>query len=71
MHCMTNSGIVKVAAFASNYLGKVSIAATKDILVRDMITQTAEYLDFEFNLSENIVVEGKSKIDMEVLFIKG
>ena len=68
---MVNNGIVNVVAFAANYLSKVSWAATRDILVGDMFTQIAEFLSFEFNLSEDHVVEGKCKIDMEALVHQG
>ena len=71
MHCMSTSGIVNVTAFAFNYLGKVSRAATRDILVGGMITQITEFLSFEFNLAKDLIVEGKGKIDIESLYDDG
>lgn len=36
-----------------------------------MITQIVEYVSLDFNLSEDVVVEGKSKINMEALVHQG
>lgn len=54
-----------------NYLGKVSRAAIRDISLGGMITQTYQFLNFEFNLAEDHVVEGKGKIDMEACVHQG
>lgn len=66
-YCMTTNGILNVFAFPKNYLGKVDRVATKDTSVGGMVNQIAKFPDFEFNLVEENVVEGNSKIDMDAL----
>lgn len=44
LHFMVNNGIVNIVAFTTNYLGKVSREATRDISVGGMIIQIIKFL---------------------------
>lgn len=62
--------MVNVYVFTTNYLGREARADTGGTSVRGLITQIVEHLGLGFNLAEDQLVEGKSKIDMDALCIK-
>ena len=69
--CDEKYEIINVAAFRTNYLGRVARAPTEGISVGGMITKIAEHLTFWLNLSSKTPVAGKAKIDMESLIHQG
>lgn len=67
MYAMAHNGIVNTATFVANYLGRVARATVEGISVGGMITHVADHLGYEINLSEDSLVVGKTKVDMENL----
>lgn len=71
LHVMANNEIINVSEFIANYLGRVTHAPTRGISMGGMITQIAEHLGYDLNLSSDTPVAGKAKIDMESLIYQG